>query len=190
MIIQATEIPDVKLITPTRHTDDRGYFFENIHMHSLRKQGLTLTIAQENISRSSQGTLRGLHYQLSPFEQGKLVQVTQGEVFDVAVDIRQGSPTYGQSVGRILSEHNRSLLYIPPGFAHGFYVLSETADFLYKCSSYYNKQSERTIRWDDKTIGINWPLVPNTTTLISEKDRNAPNLLEAENNFIFTNKKK
>ena len=174
MLVTPTAIPDVKLITPKIFEDDRGFFFENISIPKLADQGLDLKIVQENISRSSKGTLRGLHFQNAPHAQAKLVQVIAGEVFDVAVDIRPNSTTYGQWIGEYLSEDNRNLLYIPEGFAHGFYVLSDTADFMYKCSDRYAPETEGSIRWDDPTIGIDWPLIPGTTPALSPKDKVAP----------------
>jgi len=145
---------------------------ESFHTQRYREAGIDMDFVQDNLSRSAKGVLRGLHYQVE-HAQGKLVFVTRGSVFDVAVDIRRGSPNYGQYYAHILSEENHRQMYIPPGFAHGFCVLSETADFMYKCTDYYHPQHERSIAWNDPDIGIEWPLV-NVT--LSEKDKAASSL--------------
>ena len=172
MKIIDTHIPDIKLIQPTILTDSRGFFYENIHAEKLRAYGIHMPIQQENISRSAQGTLRGLHYQIAPHAQSKWVHVVRGHIFDVAVDIRPESSTYGQWVGVHLSDENRHMLIIPHGFAHGFYVLSDLADVVYKCDAVYYKESERAIRWDDPTLGIDWPLLDHSIQL-SDKDKAA-----------------
>lgn len=152
-------IPDVILIEPRVFGDDRGFFFESYNRQAFREAtGIDPDFVQDNHSRSTQGVLRGLHYQLPPKAQGKLVRVVAGEVFDVAVDIRKGSPTFGRWVGEVLSAENKRQMWIPPGFAHGFLALSETAEFLYKTTDYYSPAHERCIRWDDPAIGIDWPL--------------------------------
>jgi dTDP-4-dehydrorhamnose 3,5-epimerase len=152
-------IPDVILLEPRVFGDDRGFFYESFNRQAFRgAAGVDPDFVQDNHSRSVQGVLRGLHYQLPPKAQGKLVRVVVGEVFDVAVDIRKGSPTFGKWVGEVLSAGNKRQLWIPPGFAHGFLTLSETAEFLYKTTDYYSPQHERCIRWDDPTIGVVWPL--------------------------------
>lgn len=169
MKVNDTKIPDVKLIEPIIFEDERGFFFESFnHMKFEEAIGYNIAFVQDNHSKSSKGVLRGLHYQLLPHAQGKLVRVVQGEVFDVAVDIRKCSPTFGHWVGETLSADNKRQLFIPEGFAHGFLTLSETAEVLYKTSNFYSKDHERSIRWDDKTIGIEWP---NTKDIhLSQKD--------------------
>lgn len=164
-----TNIPDVKLFKPKVFGDERGFFMESYNKKTLGALcGLDVEFVQDNHSRSSKNVLRGLHYQmLQP--QGKLVRVTSGEVFDVAVDIRQSSPTFGQWVGAILSGKNHHQFYVPPGFAHGFVVLSETADFLYKTTDYYAPEHEHCIRWDDPDIDIDWPHLGEAS--LSEKDK-------------------
>ncbi|MBO6564935.1 MAG: dTDP-4-dehydrorhamnose 3,5-epimerase [Pseudomonadales bacterium] len=169
-----TEIPEVLVFQPRVFDDDRGFLFE-----SFRSSWLPgFDFVQDNHSRSSKGTLRGLHYQFEN-TQGKLVRVTRGEVFDVAVDIRQSSPTYGQWVGRTLSDVNKEIFWVPPGFAHGFLVLSDVADFVYRCTDYYAPGDEYAIRWDDPELAINWPEAALPPTL-SEKDQNAPLLADAK----------
>lgn len=169
-----TEIPEVLVFQPRVFDDDRGFLFE-----SFRSSWLPgFDFVQDNHSRSSKGTLRGLHYQFEN-TQGKLVRVTRGEVFDVAVDIRQSSPTYGQWVGRTLSDVNREIFWVPPGFAHGFLVLSDVADFVYRCTDYYAPGDEYAIRWDDPELAINWPEAALPPTL-SEKDQKAPLLADAK----------
>lgn len=160
--MQATKlaIPDVILIEPKVFGDARGFFFESFNGKAFDEAvGHHVEFVQDNHSRSTKGVLRGLHYQLPPHAQGKLVRVTRGAVFDVAVDIRKSSPTFGKWVGEELSEDNHKQLWIPPGFAHGFLVLSETADFLYKTTNYYAASHERSIVWNDATIGIQWPQI-------------------------------
>ena len=154
-----TRIPDVWLIEPRVFGDERGFFFESFNEPAFNAAtGNTLPFVQDNHSKSTQGVLRGLHYQLAPRAQGKLVRVVQGEVFDVAVDIRKDSPTYGQWVAEILSADNKKQLWIPPGFAHGFLTLSDTAEFLYKTTSTWSPEHERCIIWNDPTLNIAWPL--------------------------------
>jgi dTDP-4-dehydrorhamnose 3,5-epimerase len=166
--ITATRIPEVLLVEPQVFGDSRGYFFESWHAQKYADQGLSAQFVQDNQSRSHRGVLRGLHYQLEQ-PQGKLVSVLAGSVFDVAVDIRLGSPTFGQWVGEELSAENHRQLYIPPGFAHGFCVLSDTADFYYKCTDYYAPQYEHGLLWNDADIGIAWP---GDDFKVSEKDSN------------------
>jgi len=159
--MQATRlaIPEVILIAPKVFGDARGFFYESFNQQAFNTAtGLEVNFVQDNHSRSTQGVLRGLHYQLPPHAQGKLVRVTRGAVFDVAVDIRKSSPTFGQWVGTELTEDNHHQLWVPPGFAHGFVVLSETADFLYKTTDYYAATHERCIAWDDATLAVGWPL--------------------------------
>ncbi|MES3709717.1 dTDP-4-dehydrorhamnose 3,5-epimerase [Pseudomonas putida] len=163
-------IPDVFLITPNIFGDDRGFFYESFNARVFSEvTGLQPDFVQDNHSRSTKGVLRGLHYQLAPHAQGKLVRVVQGEVFDVAVDIRRSSPTFGKWVGAVLSAENKQQLWIPAGFAHGFVTLSETAEFLYKTTDFYSAQSERCIAWDDSQIAIDWPC--NGLPLLSGKDQ-------------------
>lgn len=169
MIFTRTAIPEVVLFEPRVFGDDRGFFFESFNENAFVEAiGQSFEFVQDNHSRSSKGVLRGLHYQLPPHAQGKLVRVVVGEVFDVAVDIRTGSPTFGRWVGEILSESNKRQLWIPPGFAHAFLTLSETADFLYKTTSFYSPAAERCIRWDDPSVGIQWPA--GVTPILSAKD--------------------
>jgi len=172
MKVTPTEHPEVLLIEPDVFRDARGFFMETFHAEKYRAHGIPVHFVQDNHSRSQRGVLRGLHYQLER-PQGKLVRVAAGEVFDVAVDIRRGSPNFGQWAGAILSEENCHQLYIPPGFAHGFCVLSEYADFLYKCTDVYVPGDEYGIAWDDPAIGIEWPQLD---YVLSDKDRNAPGL--------------
>lgn len=178
MNIIDTPLPGVKLIEPKLFGDARGFFLESWNAKSFADAGLDFAFVQDNHSRSAKGVLRGLHYQLNN-PQGKLVRVTQGAVFDVAVDIRRSSPHFGQWVGYELSAENHRMLWVPPGFAHGFLVLSETADFLYKCTSLYDPPSDRGIRWNDPTIGIAWPGLDGEPQL-SGKDAIAPLLADAE----------
>jgi dTDP-4-dehydrorhamnose 3,5-epimerase len=179
MIFTPTAIPDVIVIEPKVFGDDRGFFFESFNDREFSAAvGRKIEFVQDNHSRSRRGVLRGLHYQLPPHAQGKLVRVVAGEVFDVAVDIRKGSPTFGRWVGEVLSESNRKQLWIPPGFAHGFVTLSESADFLYKTTDFYSPESERCIKWDDADIGIRWPL--GGDPLVSAKDTNGFHLADIE----------
>lgn len=177
MKITALDIPEVRLITPARFGDDRGFFEQTYHARQYREAGISSTFVQDNWSRSkSRGVLRGLHYQLRN-PQAKLVSVIRGAVFDVAVDIRHGSPSFGKWVGTELSEANGCQLYIPEGFAHGFYVLSDEVDFTYKCSDFYAPGDEYSIRWNDPAIGIEWPL-GGIEPLLSPKDETAPLLAD------------
>ena len=169
-----TAIPDVLLIEPNVFGDARGFFFESFNQRAFDAAvGHPVTFVQDNHSRSSRGVLRGLHCQDAPHAQGKLVRVVRGAVFDVAVDVRPASETFGKWVGVELSEQNQRQLWIPPGLAHGFLVTSESADFLYKATAYYAPQAERSIRWDDPAIGISWPDIGVAPSL-SAKDRDAP----------------
>ncbi|MEX1214250.1 dTDP-4-dehydrorhamnose 3,5-epimerase [Saccharospirillum sp.] len=178
MKITETRIPDVKLIEPKVFGDERGFFMETWNENAFREAGIDATFVQDNHSRSVKNTLRGLHYQIKQ-PQGKLVRVTRGEVFDVAVDLRTSSPTFGQWVGEILSEDNNRMLWVPPGFAHGFLVTSETADFQYKCTDIYAPEHERSILWEDASLNINWGVVSPEELLMSEKDREAQSLEQA-----------
>lgn len=179
-----TPISGLKIIEPKVFEDDRGYFFESFNENEFAKHGLHYKFIQDNESKSSFGVIRGLHYQLEPYSQAKLVRVLQGKVFDVAVDLRKGSPTYGTWYGVELSCENKFQLLIPKGCAHGFSVLSETAIFIYKCDSLYNKSSERGIRYNDPFLGIDWK-IKTENSIISEKDKTQPLFNEAEKNFII-----
>lgn len=172
-------IPDVVLLEPKVFGDERGFFFESYNRQAFREAtGIDPDFVQDNHSRSVKGVLRGLHYQLPPKAQGKLVRVLAGDVFDVAVDIRKGSPTFGQWVGEVLSAENKRQMWVPPGFAHGFLTLSETAEFLYKTTDYYSPTHERCIRWNDSVIGVQWPLTGEPT--LSGKDTQGAELVHAD----------
>ena len=164
-----TKIKDLYIVESTVYGDNRGFFMETYNYQEFKEAGLMMVFVQDNHSKSKKGVLRGLHYQKN-FPQGKLVRVIKGEVFDVAVDIREGSVTFGQYFGILLSEDNKKQLYIPPGFAHGFLVLSDEAEFVYKCTDFYHPEDEGCIIWDDSDIGIKWPLKDIDTPLVSEKD--------------------
>lgn len=182
MKVLKTPIESLLIIEPIVFYDDRGYFFESFNSKKYEEAGLNFNFVQDNVSKSNRGTLRGLHYQVGKHAQGKLCQVLLGEVLDVAVDIRFGSPTFGQYFSRLLSEKNRTQLWIPPGFAHGFSVLSDETIFSYKCTSYYNKESERCIIYNDEDINIDWQIDSPT---ISEKDKNAIMLKNIERDFEY-----
>ena len=178
MQIHTTAIPDVLIIEPKVFGDDRGFFFECFNQRRFEELiGVSTRFVQDNHSKSAKNVLRGLHYQIQQ-PQGKLVRVIAGEVFDVAVDIRKSSPTFGKSVGLTLSAENKRQLWIPPGFAHGFVVTSESAEFLYKTTDYWAPEFERSIRWNDPAIGIEWPI--SGAPLLSAKDRDARLLADAE----------
>jgi len=179
MKVTPTAIPDVLVIEPKVFGDERGFFFESFNQKAFNEAvGHEVVFVQDNHSRSLKNVLRGLHYQLPPKAQGKLVRVIQGEVFDVAVDIRKESATFGKWVGEILSAENKKQLWIPPGFAHGFLTLSDTADFLYKTTDYYAPELERCIRWDDPVLGIEWPGA--VDAMVSDKDRCGSTFREIE----------
>jgi dTDP-4-dehydrorhamnose 3,5-epimerase len=169
-----TGLPGALIFEPKVFGDERGFFMETWNEERYREAGLSAGFVQDNLSLSQKGVLRGLHFQ-NPDQQGKLVYVLQGEVFDVAVDIRVGSPTFGEWVGTALSSENRRQFYIPEGFAHGFLVTGETALFAYKCTALYNARAEATILWNDPELGIRWPT---DEPILSEKDRDAPSLAE------------
>ncbi len=175
MKVTATDLPGVLIVEPRAFGDARGFFLETFQAERYAAVGIRGPFVQDNLSRSAKGTLRGLHYQ-QPRPQGKLVQVLRGAVWDVALDVRRGSPHFGAWVGVELSEENRRQMWIPPGFAHGFCVLSDGADFFYKCTDFYAPDCERAIRWDDPGLGILWPVA---SLLISAKDGAAPSLSEA-----------
>jgi dTDP-4-dehydrorhamnose 3,5-epimerase len=169
-----TKLPDILVIEPEVFGDDRGFFMESWNQKRYQEAGLPARFVQDNLSFSARGVLRGLHFQ-NPNPQGKLVSVLQGEVFDVAVDIRVGSPTFGQWVGISLSADNKLQFYLPEGFAHGFVVISDVALFSYKCTAYYNPETESSLLWNDPEIGIGWPI---DKPVLSDKDRAAPRLRE------------
>ncbi len=177
MRVTATAIPDVLLIEPAVFGDERGFFMETWQRRKFAEAGIDYDFVQDNHSRSVRGTLRGLHYQIRQ-PQGKLVRVTHGAVFDVAVDLRKRSPTFGQWVGEHLTAENKRMLWVPPGFAHGFCVTSDVADFQYKCTDYYAPAHERCIRWDDPDLAIAWPLAHEP--LVSAKDQQGLPLAQAE----------
>jgi dTDP-4-dehydrorhamnose 3,5-epimerase len=179
MDFKPTAIPDVVLIKPRVFGDERGYFLESWELRKFGAAGVHAAFVQDNHSHSTHRVLRGLHYQVQ-HPQGKLVRVVTGTVFDVAVDLRRGSPTFGRWVGVTLSEKNHHMLWVPPGFAHGYLVLSESADFLYRCTNYYAPDCERAIRWDDGDLGIVWPLAPDAPPIQSNKDATAASFREAE----------
>jgi dTDP-4-dehydrorhamnose 3,5-epimerase len=176
-------IPEVILIEPRVFRDGRGFFMETYKYSDFVQAGINEHFLQDNYSRSSMGVLRGLHYQKDPHAQGKLVQCVQGRIFDVAVDIRKGSPTFRHWVGVELSEENNCMLYIPPSFAHGFLVLSESADVLYKCTREYAPEADKGIIWNDPDINIQWPI---KDPVLSEKDSRHPLLKDADNDFEYT----
>ena len=175
-------IPEVVLVEPQRFGDARGFFMETYQYETFAANNISVSFVQDNHSRSAHGVLRGLHFQKDPHAQGKLLKAVVGEIFDVAVDIRRGSPTFGQWVGEILSAENGRLLYVPPGFAHGFCVLSETADIIYKTTNYYHPESEKGIIWNDPQIGVEWPI---SNPLLSTRDQAQPSLAEADFNFQY-----
>jgi len=176
------EIPDIILITLKILRDERGFFVESYKYSDFARAGIKKHFLQDNYSRSEKNVLRGLHYQKNPRAQGKLMRCLKGRIFDVAVDIRIGSPTFGRWIGLELSEDNNLMLYIPPAFAHGFVVLSDFAEILYKCTEEYSFEHEKGILWNDPDIGITWPV---QNPIISEKDRRHPPLKDADNNFSY-----
>src|SRR3990170_7200739 len=176
------EIPDVILIQPRLFRDGRGFFMETYKRSDFAAHGIAASFVQSNHSRSARGILRGLHYQKHPKAQGKLVCALSGEIFDVAVDLRRGSPTYGRWDGLVLSAENRKTIYIPPGFAHGFCVISDAAEMLYMTTEEYSPSHEAGIIWNDPDLAIGWPVAD---PQLSERDRNWPRLRDADNNFDF-----
>ena len=182
MTIEKTPIQDLVIINPTVFEDSRGYFFEAYNKDKFKENGIEYTFIQDNQSFSKRGVVRGLYLQINPYAQAKLVRVLQGEILDVAVDLRKNSPTYGQHFGVILSADNKKQLMVPHGFAHGFSVLSETASVMYKVDQVYNKESERGIRFDDPTLAIDWQLDPKEV-IVSEKDVVLPSFNEIDWSF-------
>ena len=180
MVIVETELPGVLVVEPKVFGDARGFLLESYNHRDYAEAGIPAEFVQDNHSRSAKGVLRGLHYQAAP-GQAKLVRVSQGAAFDVAVDVRWGSPTFAQWVGVLLSGENHRQLYIPVGFAHGFCVVSDLADFLYKVTSYYAPDLERGIRWDDPDLGIDWPVAD---PILSERDRHHPGIADAPRDYV------
>lgn len=183
MQIIDSQLNGILLIQPNVISDTRGYFFESFQANEFKQNGIEANFVQDNFSKSAKNTIRGLHYQVSSNAQGKLCQVIAGKVLDVAVDIRFGSPTFGKYFSVELSEENHFQVWIPPGFAHGFSVISDEAVFHYKCTAYYSKKDERTILYSDKTLNINWK---NDLPIVSEKDFSAKKFNEIEKDFIYT----
>ena len=171
------KIPEVILVTPQIYFDDRGFFLESYKASEFKDNGIPDSFVQDNHSKSSRGVLRGLHYQLPPFAQGKLVRCIRGEIFDVAVDIRKKSPNFGKWIGVILNKENHQMLYIPPGFAHGFYTMQDDTEIMYKVTAEYSKDCDRGIVWSDSKINIEWP---DEEVVLSSKDRKLPKLADAE----------
>ena len=185
-IFKRLSIPDVILLTPKVFSDERGFFMESYRNSIFKENGINTNFIQDMLSHSKKDILRGLHFQKNPKAQAKIVMVVRGEIFDVVVDIRKNSPTYGKWVGEILSENNHKLLYIPEGFAHGFCILSDEADVLYKVSQEYSPEDEMGIMWNDPEINIKWPI---DKPILHEKDSNLPSLKNADNDFIYTRDK-
>ncbi len=176
------EIPDVILVEPKVFGDERGFFMETYKASEFKKNGISYDFVQDNHSKSQKGVLRGLHYQLMPMEQGKLVRCVRGRIWDVAVDIRKGSPWFGKWVAVELSEENKLMLWVPPGFAHGFVALEDGTEVVYKVTKEYAPELDRGIIWNDPDLAIDWPV---KDPILSDKDRKLPRLKEAENNFIY-----
>jgi len=180
-----TDISGLLVFEPKVFIDQRGYFFESYNEKTFADDGLSIRFVQDNQARSTYGVIRGLHYQLNPYAQSKLVRVLSGAILDVAVDIRKGSPTFGKVFSIELTAENKKQLFVPQGFAHGYSVLSETAEVFYKCDHYYHKEAEGGIRFDDATLAIDWK-IPGTKKLISEKDLFQPLFAEHNSNFIYS----
>jgi len=176
--VVSTDLPEVLLLEPKIHPDERGYLFEAWNRATFEAAGITADFIQDNQSRSRENVIRGLHYQLPPHPQGKLLRVVSGEIFDVAVDIRRSSPNFGKWTGAVLSAHNKRMLWIPEGFAHGLLALSDECEIIYKIAGQWARECERAIRWDDPAISIDWPL--SGEAIVSERDRGAPVLSRAE----------
>lgn len=185
MNLVETGIPDLYIIEPKIFADSRGYFFESYNQQALKTKGIDITFIQDNQSKSTYGVLRGLHYQLGPYAQTKLVRAIQGRIYDVAVDIRTNSPTFGKWFGVELSDENFKQLLVPQGFAHGFSVLSETAIVSYKCDNFYNKECERGIIFNDPSLNIDWK-IDLSKAIVSSKDLVHPDLAHAEMNFYYS----
>jgi len=186
MKVIKTDFPDLLIIEPKVFEDTRGYFFESFNSMKFQEQGIDITFVQDNESKSTYGVIRGLHYQLSPYSQTKLIRVISGKILDAVVDIRQNSPTFGKHFSIELSSENKTQLLVPKGFAHGFSVLSEAAIVSYKCDELYNPEAERGIRYNDPKLKIDWK-IDNEKTIVSSKDKVHPELANAEINFIYGN---
>ncbi len=184
MPITKTPLPDLLIFEPKVFEDNRGYFFESYNKKSLEQEGITMNFIQDNQASSMFGVIRGLHYQLNPHAQTKLIRVLSGEIIDAVVDIRKGSPTYGKAFTILLSAKNKKQLLVPKGFAHGYSVISETAEVFYKCDEFYHKESEGGIAWNDPELAIDWQ-VPAESIKISEKDALNPVLKSCNHNFVF-----
>ncbi|MEO6542120.1 MAG: dTDP-4-dehydrorhamnose 3,5-epimerase [Ferruginibacter sp.] len=184
MTIIKTEFPGLLIIEPTVFKDSRGYFFESYNEKDFNAQGIDIKFIQDNQSKSSYGVIRGLHYQLAPHAQTKLIRVLSGKILDIAVDIRKGSPGYGKVFSIELSAENNKQLLIPKGFAHGFSVLSESAEVIYKCDAFYHKESEAGILFNDASLNIDWK-IPSDKAIISDKDLVNPSITGCKNNFVF-----
>ncbi|MEI2739499.1 MAG: dTDP-4-dehydrorhamnose 3,5-epimerase [Chitinophagaceae bacterium] len=184
MPFQKTDIQGLLIFEPDVFEDSRGCFFESYNENIFRQEGIDVRWVQDNQSSSTYGVIRGLHYQLPPFAQSKLIRVLKGKILDVAVDIRKQSPTFGKVFMQKLSAKNKKQLFIPAGFAHGFSVLSEKAEVLYKCDNFYNKESEAGIIYDDTELNIDWQ-IPTELAIVSEKDKNLPSLAQCNNSFVF-----
>lgn len=184
MPFHKTDIPGLMVFEPNVFEDSRGYFFESYNENTFREAGIDLRWVQDNQSSSAYGVIRGLHYQLPPYAQSKLIRVLRGKILDAVVDIRKGSPTFGKTYCKVLSAKNKRQLFIPKGFAHGFSVLSAKAEVLYKCDGFYNKESEAGIIYDDPALQIDWG-IPAEDAIISEKDKLLPLLKDCNNTFIF-----
>jgi dTDP-4-dehydrorhamnose 3,5-epimerase len=184
MPFTTTEFPGLLVFDPVLHKDERGYFFETYNEQAWEKQGISIRFVQDNQSFSRRGVIRGLHFQLEPYQQAKLIRVLSGRIIDVAVDLRRGSPTYGRHMAIELSAENKKQFFIPAGFAHGFSVISETAEVSYKCDGFYHKDSEGGIRYDDPALNIDWK-VSADEAVVSAKDRELPVLANCRNNFEF-----
>ncbi|WP_430815076.1 dTDP-4-dehydrorhamnose 3,5-epimerase [Carboxylicivirga sp. RSCT41] len=184
MEIIKTDIPNLLIIKPEVYSDPRGFFLESYTQNRYKEAGIGANFIQDNISKSTYGVIRGLHYQLAPYSQSKLIHVLEGKVLDVAVDLRKNSPTFGQHFAVELSAENKMQFFIPQGFAHGFSVLSETAIVTYKCDNYYSQEAERGIAYNDASLNIDWK-IPADKAIISSKDSILPSFEEAEHNFVY-----
>lgn len=178
-------ISGLLIIEPKAFGDDRGFFMEFYNKDEFAKDGFTEPFVQHNHSRSKKGVVRGLHYQIHPAAMGKLVKCTRGSIFDVGVDIRKGSPTFGQWYGEVLTGDNHKMLYFPPGFAHGFLSLADETDVIYACTGVFSPENERAILWNDPAIGIKWPLGEVEKVIVSERDQKHPGLKNADTNFVY-----
>lgn len=181
-----TDFPGLIIVDPTVFTDSRGYFFESYNENNFKAAGIDIKFVQDNQSKSSYGVIRGLHYQLYPHAQTKLIRTLSGSILDVVVDLRKGSPTYGKSFSIELSAANNKQLLVPKGFAHGFSVLSETSEVMYKCDAFYNKEAEAGILYNDAALNIDWQ-IPANKAVVSDKDLILPSIINCKNNFVFKN---